>query len=64
MFRGGGCGGGRGTGCGRMHDCDAQQPGIYFYEAIALPPGDRTRGTIPNVVRFICYFHIVLPTLQ
>ena len=43
MFRGGGCGGGRGTGCGRMHDCDAQQPGIYFYEAIALPPGDRTR---------------------
>ena len=64
MFRGGGCGGGCGTGRDCMHDCDAQQPGMYFYEAIALPQGDPMRGSIPNVVRFICYFHIVLPTLQ
>ena len=59
MFHGGGHGGGR----DRMHDCDTQQPDIHFHEAIALPPGNRTRGSIPNVVRFICYFHIVLPTL-
>ena len=43
MFGGGGHGGGRGRGRGLMHDCDAQQPGIHFHEAIALPPGDRTR---------------------
>ena len=60
MFRGGGSGRGRGL----MDDRDAEQPGIHFHKAIALPPGDRTRGTIPNVVRFICYFHVVLPTLQ
>ena len=65
MFHGGGRGGGRGRGRGRMHDCDAQQSGIHFHEGIiTLPPGDRTRGLIPNAVRFICYFHIVLPTLQ
>ena len=64
MFRGGGRGGGSGRGRGPMDDRDAQHPGIHFHEAIALPPGDRTRGTIPNVVRFICYFHVVLPTLQ
>ena len=27
-----------------------------------MPPGDRTCGSIPNVVSFICYFHIVLLT--
>ena len=64
MFRGGVYGGGRGRSRGLMHDCDAQQPGIHFHEAIALPPGDQTCGSIPNVVRFICYFHVVLPTLQ
>ena len=64
MFRGGGRGGGRGRGRGLMDDRDAQQLGIHFHEAIALPLGDRTCGTIPNVVRFICYFHIVLATLQ
>ena len=60
MFRGGG----RGRGRGLMDDRDAHQLGIHFHEAIALPPGDQTRGSIPNVVRFICYFHVVLPTLQ
>ena len=54
MFRGGGRGGGSGRGRGPMDDRDAQQPGIHFHEAIALPPGDRTRGSIPNVVSFIC----------
>ena len=58
MFRGGGRGGGRGRGrgggCGLMYDGDAQQPGIHFHQEVALPPGDRTRGSIPNVVSFIC----------
>ena len=52
MFRGGGSGRGRGL----MDDRDAHQLGIHFHEAIALPLGDRTCGTIPNVVRFIYYF--------
>ena len=60
------CGGGRGGGCGRgrglMDDGDAQYSGIHFHQAIVLPPGDRTRGSISNVVSFICYFHIVLLT--
>ena len=65
MFRhGGGHGRGRGRGRGLMDDGDAQQPGIHFHQPIALPPGDRTRGSVPNVVSFVCYFHIVLPTLQ
>ena len=55
MFRGGGRGGGR----GRMHDSESQRPGVHFHEAITLPLGNRTSGSIPNVVRFICYFHIV-----
>ena len=60
MFRGGGRGGGRGRGRGLMHDCESQPPGIHFHEgAIALLSGDRMRGSIPNAVRFICYFHIV-----
>ena len=50
MFRGGGRDGGRGL----MDDRDAQQLGIHFHEAIALPLGDRTRRSIPNVVSFIC----------
>ena len=50
MFRGGG----RGRGRGLMDDHDAQQPGIHFHEAIALPPGDQKRGLITNVVSFIC----------
>ena len=54
----------QGGGRGLMDDPDAQQPGIHFHEAIALPQGDPTLGSIPNVVRFICYFHIVLATLQ
>ena len=45
-----------------MYDGDAQQPGIHFHQANALPPGDRTRKSIPNVVSFICYFHILLLT--
>ena len=62
MFRGCGRGGSHGRGRGLMDDRDAQQLGIHFHEAIALPLGDRTRGSIPNVVSFICYFHIVLLT--
>ena len=58
MFRGGSCGGGcgrsHGRGRGLMYDGDAQQPGIHFHHAVDLPPGDRTRGSIPNVVSFIC----------
>ena len=54
MFRGGGCGcrHGRGRGGGRalMDNVDAQQPGIHFHQEVGLPLGDRTRGTIPNVV--------------
>ena len=64
MFRGGGHGGGRGRGRGSMHDCDAQQLGIHFHEVVSLPLSDRTRGSVSNVVSFVCYFHIVLPTLQ
>jgi len=60
MFRGGGRGGGR----GRMHHSESQRPSIHFHEAITLPSGNRTRGSIPNAVTFICYFHIVLPALQ
>ena len=60
MFRGGGHGGGR----GRMHDSESQRPGVHFHEAITLPLGNRTSGSIPNVARFICYFYIVLSTLQ
>ena len=54
MFRGGGRG--RGCGCGRMlmDDFVAQQPGIHFYQEVGLPLGDRTRGSIPNVVSFTC----------
>ena len=58
MFRGGGSGRGRGL----MDDGDAQQPGIHFHQPIALPLGDRTRGSIPNIVSFVCYFHIVFLT--
>ena len=54
MFRGGGCGGSRGGGRVFMDDVDAQQPGIHFYQEVGLPLGDRTRGSIPNVVSFIC----------
>jgi len=55
MFRGGGRGRGRGGGRALMDDGDAQQPGIHFHQEVGLPLGDRTRGTIPNVVSFICY---------
>jgi len=54
MFGGGGRGGGFGRGRGLIYDGDAQQPGIHFHQAVDLPPGDRTRGSIPNVVSFIC----------
>ena len=69
MFHGGGGRGGsrgRGRGGGRtlMDDFVSQQPGIHFHQEVDLPLGDRTRGSIPNVVTFICYFHIVLPALQ
>ena len=56
MFRcGGGRGRGRGRGHGLMDDGDAQHPGIHFHQAIALPPGDRTRGSIPNVIVLLTY---------
>ena len=55
MFHGGSRGRGRGGGRALMDDVDAQQPGIHFYQEVGLPLGDRTRGTIPNVVSFICY---------
>ena len=58
----GGRGRGRGRDRGLMDDGDAQQPVIHFHQPIALPLGDRTRGSIPNIVSFICYFHIVLLT--
>ena len=49
MFRGGGRGGGRRF----MDDFVAQQPtGIHFHQEVDLPLGDRTRGSIPNVVSF------------
>ena len=55
MFRGGGRGRGRGGGgCVFMDDVDAQQPGIHFHQEVALSLGDRTCGSIPNVVSFIC----------
>ena len=58
MFRGGGRGRGhcRGHGGGRvlMDDFVAQQPGIHFHQEVDLPLGDRTRGSIPNVVSFNC----------
>ena len=58
MFRGGGRGGshGRGRGGGRsfMDDVVVQQPGIHFHQEVGLPLGDRTRGSIPNVVSFNC----------
>ena len=65
MFHGGGGrGGSRGRGRGCTHDCESQRPGIHLHEAIALPSDHRMRGSIPNAVTFICYFHIVLPILQ
>jgi len=45
--------GGRGGGRVLMDDADAQQPGIHFHQEVDLPPGDRTCGSIPNVVSFI-----------
>ena len=54
MFRGGSHGGGRGSGRVLMDDADAQQPGIHFHQEVDLPLGDRRRGSIPNVVSFIC----------
>ena len=58
MFCGGGHGGGRGRGPGGgrslMDVVDAQQPGIHFHQEVDLPPGDRTRGSISNIVSFIC----------
>ena len=62
MFRGGGGhrGGGsrrgeHGRGC-KFTDALAQHPGIHYHEAITLSSGNRTRGSIPNVVRFIFLF--------
>ena len=46
--------GGRGGGCALMDDFVAQQPGIHFHQEVDLPLGDRTRGSIPNVLSFIC----------
>ena len=58
MFRGGGRGDGRGRGHGGgrslMDDVVVQQPGIHFHQEVDLPLGDRTRGSIPNVVSFNC----------
>ena len=59
-----GChGGGRDRGC--IFDYgESQHSGLYFHEAIALPSGNQMRGSISDAIRFICYFHIFLPTLQ
>ena len=54
MFRGGSRGRGRGGGRVLMDDADAQQPGIHFHQEVALSLGDRTCGSIPNVVSFTC----------
>ena len=54
MFRGGGRGRGCGGGRTLMDDFVAQQPGIHFHQEVDLPLGDRTRGSIPNVVSFNC----------
>ena len=58
MFHGGGRGGSRGRGRGGGHslmdDVVVQQTGIRFHQEVGLPLGDRTRGTIPNIVSFIC----------
>ena len=54
MFRGGSHGGGRGSGRVLIDNFVAQQPGIHFHQEVDLPLGDRTRGSIPNVVSFIC----------
>ena len=54
MFRGGGRGRGRGGGRTLMDDFVSQQQGIHFHQKVDLPLGDRTRGSIPNVVSFNC----------
>jgi hypothetical protein len=62
MFRGGGCrGGGRRGGFGgrggMIEDTLPHSSGLHFYGAIGLPLGNRTRGSIPNIVRFIPSFN-------
>ena len=54
MFRGGGRDRGCGDGRTLMDDFVAQQRGIHFHQEVDLPLGDRTRGSIPNVVSFTC----------
>ena len=54
MFCGGGHCRGRDGGRALMDDVGAQQPGIHFHQEVGLPLGDRMRGSIPNVVSFIC----------
>jgi len=56
MFCGGGRGRGRGGGPALMDDFVAQQPGIHFHQEVDLPLGDRTRGSIPNVVNSFVSF--------
>jgi hypothetical protein len=69
MFRGGGrCGGGRHGGFGgrggMFEDALPHSPWLHFYGAIGLPLGYRTRGSIPNVVRFIPSFNIFFTTYE
>ena len=68
MFLGGGChgrSGRRGGGHGCMFKvAEPQYPGLHFFEAIALPLGIRTRGSIPNAVIFISFFNIFLLNMK
>ena len=56
MFRGGGRGRGCSGGHTLMDDFVPQQPGIHFHQEVDLPLGDRTRGSIPNVVNSFVSF--------
>ena len=64
MFCGDGRSGGGGHpdgGCGmHVRGCMASvSRTTLLYEAIAMPLGDRTRGSIPNAVIFIPSFNII-----
>jgi hypothetical protein len=60
MFLGGGRRGGFGCCGGMFEDALLHSPGLHFYGygAIGLPLGNRKRGSIPNIVRFIPSFNI------
>jgi hypothetical protein len=61
-YRGGGRHGGFGGRGGMVEDALPHSPRLHFYGAIGLPFGNRTRGSIPNVVRFIPFVNIFFTT--